>query len=419
MLLAFRVANYRSIRDMQELSFVATSFNERSAVAVPAAPRGPISVLPVIGVYGPNASGKTNVLRALGDMRALLSGDTYMDASPWHRGGWFAKPFLLDQQARQEVSLLEADLLISEVRHTYGLEFDKDGFAREWLHAYPHGKRQVWFTRSREEGLSFPGDHVKGSKSALRKILRPDQLMLSLASTPLLTQMAPVASWFADNLISTLDPVEARRQRSPRGERLLAAFFQGNTQAQALVRRADIGIDSVRTRKYEAPTGDDLGIELHHLSSDGFTAALPFSEESAGTVSWIWLLPKLLRALDRGGTLIVDELDSSLHPHLAAEVIRMFQDPAVNPQHAQLLFTSHDVAMLGTQFGAPLLDRDQVWFTEKRGDGATELYPLVDFKPRKSENLERGYLSGRYGAVPDLSPGEIGRSLRVLREDSA
>jgi AAA15 family ATPase/GTPase len=109
--------------------------------------------------------------------------------------------------------------------------------------------------------------------------------------------------------------------------------------------------------------------------------------------------------------LIVDELDASLHPELAAETIRMFYDRRLNTGGAQLLFSSHDVTMLGTTYGSPLLHRDQVWFTDKNDEGATELYPLADFKPRKGENVERGYLAGRYGAVPGLSPGELARTL--------
>jgi len=116
---------------------------------------------------------------------------------------------------------------------------------------------------------------------------------------------------------------------------------------------------------------------------------------------------------------VIDELDASLHPELAAEVIRMFQDPKVNRQRGQMLFACHDVTMLGASFGASLLDRDQIWFAEKDKVGATELYPLAELGPRKGENVERGYLAGRYGATPGLSPGELGRVLRTLTPDES
>jgi AAA15 family ATPase/GTPase len=99
----------------------------------------------------------------------------------------------------------------------------------------------------------------------------------------------------------------------------------------------------------------------------------------------------------------VDELDDSLHPLLAIEVIRQFSDTASNPADAQLIFNTHDTNLLS----ASVLRRDQIWFTEKQPDGASQLYPLSDFKPRMHENLENGYLQGRYGAIPFLNPGSF------------
>ena len=104
----------------------------------------------------------------------------------------------------------------------------------------------------------------------------------------------------------------------------------------------------------------------------------------------------MLRALELGGTLCVDELDANLHPLLALKVVSLFNDPKRNPRSAQIIFTTHDTNLLDKAS----LRRDQIWFTEKDAEGGTHLYPLTDFKPRKKENLERGYLQGRYGAVP-------------------
>jgi len=99
---------------------------------------------------------------------------------------------------------------------------------------------------------------------------------------------------------------------------------------------------------------------------------------------------------------VIDELERSLHPLLASRLVQLFNDPTTNPKHAQLLFSTHDTNLLGTTLGEPVLRRDQVWLTEKDPQGATVLYPLTDYKPRKAENLERGYLQGRYGAIPFL-----------------
>ena len=100
--------------------------------------------------------------------------------------------------------------------------------------------------------------------------------------------------------------------------------------------------------------------------------------------------------------MIVDELESSLHPNLAEHLVRQFNDPATNPNNAQLIFSTHDTNLLGTLSGSPALRRDQIWLTEKDPTGASVLYPLTDFKPRQDENIERGYIQGRYGAIPYL-----------------
>ncbi len=104
----------------------------------------------------------------------------------------------------------------------------------------------------------------------------------------------------------------------------------------------------------------------------------------------------VVQAIENGGVLCVDELDSSLHPLLALDLLRVFNDHERNPRGAQLVFNTHDTNILS----GSVLRRDQIWFTEKDSEGATHLYPLSDFKPRKNENLERGYLQGRYGAIP-------------------
>jgi hypothetical protein len=124
------------------------------------------------------------------------------------------------------------------------------------------------------------------------------------------------------------------------------------------------------------------------------------AQESKGTIAFLSLLAPILRALDDGGIVCVDELDHSLHPLLAIELIRLFSETKRNPKGAQLIFNTHDTNLLS----ADVLRRDQIWFTEKARDGASQLYPLTDFKARREENLENGYLQGRYGAIPYLNP---------------
>jgi hypothetical protein len=131
----------------------------------------------------------------------------------------------------------------------------------------------------------------------------------------------------------------------------------------------------------------------------GHTIPFALEEESEGTKAFFTLLGPVISTLATGGIVCIDELDASLHPVLCMQLIRLFSDPSSNSQAGQLIFNTHDTNLLSSG----LLRRDQIWFTEKNDDGSTHLYPLSDFKPRKNENLESGYLQGRYGAIPFLN----------------
>ena len=404
MLLRFSVENYRSIRATQELSFHATSLNDRSAVEVDIRPGGTARVLPAIAIYGPNASGKSNVLRALIELagRATWLPQRGREPRP--------EPFRLDTVSAERPSAFEIEFMLDGVRYMYHLAQGDSGVTGEWLHAFPLGRRQVWFERD-GESFAFPGDHLKGSTASLTELVRPDAAFLSIGVALRHPQLSPVARW--------LRHVRPMTGRSADGDRHADGLSPGRLFgggyapiATELVRRADLGI--VGACFVESGDGDDVRRELRfrHRSVDG-DGLLPLSAQSEGTLSWVRVLGVILPALATGGVVVADELDASLHPELVAELVRMFQDPQVNSQRAQLLFAGHDVTLLGGQFGGPLLDRDQIWFTQKDEMSATELFPLHELSPRKGENVERGYLAGRYGATPGLSPGELGRVLRL------
>lgn len=149
-----------------------------------------------------------------------------------------------------------------------------------------------------------------------------------------------------------------------------------------------------------------MDVFLLHKVEEGEGEWLPLEMESAGTITLLELATRLVRALRHGSLFCIDELEASLHPALGLELVRLFHSRQRNPNGAQLIFTTHDTNLLGNLLGEPPLRRDQVWFTEKDNAGTTHLYPLTDYSPRKEENLERGYLQGRYGAIPFL--GQFG-----------
>jgi len=282
MLLSARVANVLSFRDEQQLSFIATDLNDGSARPTGVRERGKkILIVPVIGLYGANASGKTNVLAALRLMRLGVLESLR----------WFSDPnavrriaFVLDPDMAQESSFYEVDLVLKDgVRYTYGFEIDDDRVGGEWLHAYPRGRKQVWFDRANGK-FDFPGEGLRGEKLELARRTRSDALFLTVAAQFNHEQLLPVFEWFRDNLwlVSPEHDDRARRLNYTRKKVVQDDIFRGHIAR--LLKVADLGINGI-----EVVSEADEQIRLvHQARSSG--VPLDFSQESMGTRSWFALL---------------------------------------------------------------------------------------------------------------------------------
>ena len=422
MLLTFRVANYRSIREEHTLSFVSGGLEDETIRRTGVRSDGrEIGVIPTIGIFGANASGKSNVLSALRAMRSAVLNSM----ADWvsHRGVP-REPFALDPHCRDQTTLFEVDLLLGKhkVRYTYGFELSDERVEAEWLHAYPNGRKQIWFDREadRDDGeeFRFPGEGLKGVKERIVDLTRPNALFLSVGATFNNPQLGAVHRWFVDNLwaVTSEDDVP---QRVAYTRDLLLDRHKGTgfrKHVESLLRVADLGIVGLDV---DPAAPGERQVRLLHRAAHGKPVPFDFvTQESLGTHAWFAFLGPVLQVLDQGRVLLADELDSSLHPVLAAEVIRLFQDPKANRTGAQLLFTTHDATLLGKGTVSRPLSREQVWITTKRKTGETELYPLMDAHPRPEENLERGYLRGRYGGVPRVTSGELAREVAYLVESA-
>ncbi|MEU9452585.1 AAA family ATPase [Streptomyces sp. NPDC048277] len=420
MLLSFRVANHRSIREETELSLVATELNEGTGRETGVRSEGrPVSVLPAVGIFGANASGKSNVLDALRFMRSAVL-ESFADWSK--RPEIPRRPFALDPSAQDETSFFEVDLLLGRerVRYTYGFELSDERVEAEWLHAYPSGRRQIWFDREADrpekEGgeFRFPGTGLKGPKDLIVTSTRPDALFLTVGATLNNPALAAVHRWFVDNLwlVTSGDDVPHRTEwtRKRLTDRKAGAALR--ERLSAMLAAADLGITGLTL---DPESGE---VQLLHRSPDGTPRPLDFwDQESLGTHAWFAFLGPLFQVLDQGGVLLADELDSSLHPVLAAEALRLFQNREANPRTAQLIFTTHDATLLGPSVAERPLDRDQVWIALKKATGESQLYPVTAArKARRDDNLERRYLHGHYGGIPRLTSGEIARQIALIEE---
>lgn len=432
-LLAFRAQNVRSFRDEFEFSLLATRLADEDVVRQVTWREGgrPIGVLPAAGMFGANGSGKSNVLKAMDDMRGHVL-HSFRAGSP--TGGISRRPYLLDRSGRREPSRFEIDLVLDGIRYEYGFALDDERILEESAHHYPHGKAVRLFTRSGDDVELGSAERVKGR--AVMELLRPNALFLSTAASANHPVLLPLYAWFARNL--RLAEAGSREFRQALTTQLLDDDAR-REQVLALLRAADLGITGAKKRDLdpvmrerlqravriiagqegepdstdEGPAFEQLGIRLIHRGAGG-EVELEARDESLGTLVWFGLVGPVIEALADGAVLLADELDAGLHPALVAELIRLFQDPKSNPRRAQLVFNSHDATILGDSISTRLLRRDQVWFTDKRADGSSRLYPLSDLDPRKEEAIGRRYLAGRYGAIPILSRQEFDASAELI-----
>lgn len=412
MLLRFRVANARSLRDEQELSFVVPQGDESGAAReLPLSDGKQLPVYPVLGVFGANASGKSNVIKALMDMRtAVLT--SYEGWTSY--GGIPRDEFALDPKAAAESTFYEADFVMEDgVRWTYGFELGDSRVESEWLFAYPKGRRQVYFDRdaSREKVYDFPADRLQ-DRARLARTTRHNALLLTRAANDGHPQLAPLYEWFNRNLWDVTPETERQERETFTIQRLLESEAS-RKRVEELLRVADLGISGAEV---ESTPGGRQVVRLLHSGGGTETISLDWQAESFGTRSWFALIGPLLAALDNGAVLLIDELDASLHSRFAAEVVRLFQAPWVNPKGAQLIFTAHDPSLLRVPGGGRLLEPGQLWLTEKDSQGATELFPVSDWEPTEEEDLMSSYLAGSFGGVPKVSEGQVGR--RLLRTDA-
>jgi predicted ATPase len=432
MLLRFEAANYRSIWDPVELSMIAIDKDRSSTRGF-----GLLAerVVTIAGVYGPNASGKSNVVEALAWLsmavgRSLRTWDQVIPREPFKFGPGLETP-----------STYEVEMVVRDVRYAYRVEVDDSEVLFEGLYSYPERRRRVLFER---EGLEIHFRRGLGALAGTRELLTPTTLALSAAMRFDDQEVRPFgrhltgirvlgarrrASWrrLPAGLAYGAGPSMTERLFDSYGSAKQPSLFDdadlasvdGRESALALLRFADLGIDDVqlveeREDDTSLPAQPRRRLRFMHRV-EGQEVPFDLAEESAGTQTWFALIGPALTALRGGQVLLFDEIDASLHPKLSARLLELFQDPMTNPRGAQLIFTTHDTSLLN------YLNRDEVWLTEKRDNGATTLTALAEYggdRVRQSLNLERAYLQGRFGAVPELDQFVLRRALGLERKDA-
>jgi len=415
MFLRFGFANHGSFRAPTEVSFLARNLNDDVHSPFPEIAHAKNGVLPIIAIYGANASGKSNTLHAITRMIAHVVSSFSLRPSqkiPW-------RPHKLAQETMDEPSRFDCDVVVKGVRYHYGFTCKDESFIEEWIYAWPDGSKQLWFYRNGKEWKDwYFGPGFKGEKRRIAQQTRHNCLFLSVAAQFNHAQLLPLYQCFEENTMrGEPDATEfAMWSDSP--------FFQEDKHNYflSLLRSADIGISdfSVKNekemiekiikesidnnqkdfaeemKKKLEEEGEPKRLVLSHTGADGFVAQLEPNEESDGTISLMNRLHEIIESLLSGRLLIIDEIDRSLHPHLCAELLKLFGDFSVNTRGAQILFATHDTSLLDC------LRRDEVYLTDKDIFGASTLRRMADFKLLKREDMQRVYNEGRVGGIPRL-----------------
>lgn len=417
MLIQFNFSNYRSFKDEVNLDMEATRITEHPNHV---AEVGKEKILKVAAIYGANASGKSNVFSAFNYMTKYVvnsfkfGGDSSIKESK-SNGYMKVSPFLFDSKSKNEPSTFEVFFVDNSNEKCkvfqYGFSLNSEEVLEEWLYtkAKTSSSYKTIFYRKKGEETDYSG--IKKNKDNIELALEKETLIVSLGAKLRIDILKTVREWFLKNEIINFGNPGENFLRS----KLLPHNFDNDREVQKKVvdyfSSFDESIKDFLIIKNNEENdevekkGTSLIIKtLHKMNDSDDMEELNLKEESSGTLKMFSLYPSIQSALELGSLLFIDEFNSRLHPLLVRSIIQLFENPKINKNNAQLIFTTHDVWQLSND----LLRRDEIWFSEKDENGASSLYSLVEFqdkdgeKIRKDESYGKNYIVGKYGAIPKL-----------------
>jgi uncharacterized protein len=428
MLLEFALTNYRSIRDRQEMSFRAdmsvgkNDLPDNLITPIEKSHGGKLVKTAI--VYGANAAGKSNFLKGLYALEFIV---TKSDDFKLDKPISTYEPFKLDKISREKPIIFEIEFVAkNNIRYRYEVSFSKNRIEREELFIFPNARTTVrktlLFSRKEDLTLDF-GDFYKGKRDFT---INPNQLVLSHAGVahPSIVEAYRFFStylFYAPAQSLVFDEVMLKQAE----KYLTSDNLTFKKAITSLIAAADTGISDIFIQKFgdeKFKFPDDIPDDEKQKIIDRFRNRIKtvhpiyekgeivdevifdLSEESTGTIKMLGMASFIVDALHDGSTIIVDELDKSLHPLLSRMLIEIFQNPSMNPHNAQLIFSTHDVSLIDRE----LFRRDQIYLIDKNNEGASVITRLSEFKGiSKVIPLQKWYMSGMFKAVPAINPSEI------------
>jgi len=382
MLIGFTVENFRSFLGETSLSMIATSDKEHRAFNVIAADHA--DLLKSVLIYGANASGKSNLIQAMLYMKKMIGSS--IDVQTEHIKT--CQPFSFRMDAANRPTKFEISFLLEQVIYDYGFNIIQNQICREYLYKKAQ-RRTLVFERTAPgyDSIKLTSDMV--DVEPMKKNVRGDVLFLSWAAYANNSLAMKIVNWISNSLI--IFDKNSKANNSPK---------EVSEFTREFVRKADSDILNIKFRP------DGVLVSAHTEYRDDWTAnqtiIVPFvGYSSEGTKRMFDLSEAFSKALGESAVIIIDEMDLHLHPALVRHLIALINSIAYNPNHAQLICTTHDVLLLDEG-----IRRDQIWFVDKDEHSVSSLYALSDFKDvRKNSDILKRYLLGVYGAIPDLNRG--------------
>lgn len=402
MILNYDFSNYRSFKDKASFSLSATASQAKSDnVFTCIHNAGEERLLKSAVIYGANASGKTSVISQLYYLREEIRSASHKFGGDGV--GYVYTPFSLDSQSADEPSTIDIEFVVNKIKYVYHVMFTKDMVLDESLCYYPNSSsKALLFSRDTTNEMHRPKyPSTQMSSKPVFDVFK-NKLILAkfLYDTPH-DYITPAAKYLASiNIANGYNDVMRKQLWAENKEWL--SIEKNKTLLVNLLKVADLGINGMVTQddlKY-----DDIKL-VHNAkeSHDRINPEIQIQFESLGTNLLLILGISILKSLESGLPLFVDEIDSGFHTYLSNFILQLFTNPRINKKNAQLVFTTHDINLLDED----TIRRDQVWFASKNQYGESELYSLADFNGvREDTPFAKWYLANKFGAVPEISSFE-------------
>lgn len=418
MLLEFSVKNFLSFKDKITFSMEAAtgSENEENIII-----ENNEKILKTTALYGANASGKTNLIKAFTAviMMVRMSNNRQIGEKLMQM-----ESFAFDEETKNKPCEFETVFISNGNKYIYGFVANKDKIYEEYLYQYFSAKATRIFERTNCNDYKFLQSD-EGKLNAIKEKNTDNKLFLATATTWNYDKTKDAYLWFAQNIEtytggSFLNDYAIESFSNDENEELKKFTLKLLEEADIVIKDFSVEIEErdvdsnllmlLKNLNMPTPTNQqkqrDVKIRMVHEVKDNNNIIKSYDlnliNESSGTQILFSFAPILKNVFENGKILVIDEIERSLHPSLVEMIIKFFHNSEINKGNAQLIFNTHDTNLLSLE----IFRRDQIWFAEKNPEkGATDLYPLDDFPVRKTENIQKGYLNGRYGAIPFVAMG--------------